>query len=736
MRIDMKQTKFLSAAIILLAAVACQKEKNTLVEKVVEPQVEEDATFTTISAVTQDADTKAFVDGLQVKWNSNDIIAVADDTDNAVVFQLSEGENTANGTFTGDLGGATLGSYAVYPNGSSTAFVGNMAATDYLSTCVYGKAEVPMYGIKGAGDAYTFANIGGAIKVSYTNVPTQAKKFVIAEVSGSGSEKYITGTVEVDNLDSTPSVDLSGLDGRSVEVTAIPSGDITIVVPLPAQSGYNFNVKLVDDSDNTIPGSEKNANTITITQNKLKPFPVIAIPDAYVMFEERFSASTGNSTGFSGGAGSGTFTADNDGWSAKEDKAYGAGAAAKFGTGSIVGEVETPSISIPEAYRAQPVTLHFKAAAWSGDGTSLSLTVTGATASKTAITIGDASWTEHDITLTSLSETISVKFTPSKRLFLDDVVVFFGPTLPSERALASISYDEHSFNAAVGGAFVAPTLNNPNSISEISYSTSDSDIADVDENTGAVIIGTKTGTVRITATFAGNATYRPASDYYDIEVSDPINVTYWINGSKTVVAAAEGQALNTVLPATPDCGISGYEFAGWSESTVATTDTKPTYTSATEVPALGIELWAVFVKVAMTPIDAGNVTYDSNDWSSRGTSGGGGGYIYSEGGVSFAFENAYEASGHIKVYGSASKITITADRNITGIDVTFTSASNNYLGGDNFAVDKTSGTWSGTPSTSVVLTKNSGTQARVTKFVVSLAAGTKKTYSGYTTTPE
>lgn len=289
----MKQTKLFSAAFILLAAIACQKEQEKPIEKVSEPSVElveEDSTnFYTITATTKEADTKAYVDGLQVKWNENDEIVVAVEGDNAVVFQLSDGENTANGTFRADLGGKALGSYAVYPNGSDASFSGNTVYTNYLSSWAYGKAEVPMYGSKGAGDAYTFANVGGAIKVNYTNVPSGAKKFVISEVSASGSEKFITGAVEIDNMDSTPSVKTSYLDGRSVEVTDITPGDITLVIPLPAQSGYKFNVKLVDASSNAIPGSEKNANGITITQNKLKPFPTIdlkATKDALLWGED------------------------------------------------------------------------------------------------------------------------------------------------------------------------------------------------------------------------------------------------------------------------------------------------------------------------------------------------------------------------------------------------------------------------------------------------------------------
>ena len=658
----MKKIQLFSAAIIILAAAACEKEQQEIKEAV-------SGNTTTITGITQETDTKTYVDGLQVKWSAGDVLAVADEDDAAISFPLSGGENTATATFNGDLNGKELGNYAVYPKGSSAGFSGNTVYLDYLDGWDYGKAEIPMYGVNDGTGKYSFYNIGGALKVTYSNVPSEAKKFVLTETHTGGAEKYITGAVEVDDLDTTPSVEFGYLNGQSVTINNVTSGDLSLVIPIPTDSGYNFNVKLIDADSKTIPGSEKNATNVEIKENKLKAFPTIAIPDSYVMFEERFEASTGSLTSFGGTDGNGTFSADNDGWVTAAG--YGADGAAKFGAGSKSGDATTPSIAIPAAYRSQPVSLHFKAGSWSGDGTSLSLVVTGATASESSLTMGNAAWKEFDITLTSLSENITIKFSPAKRFFLDDVVVFFGPSVPAERGLAGLSYSTTSYAAATGSVFVAPTLNNPNSLTGIEYSSNDTDIATVNSSTGAVTIGSKTGTVRITASFAGNAEYRAGSAYYDIEVSDPVYVNYWINGDKTTVAAAEGQLLSTILPATPSCGIAGYQFAGWSESTVATTDTEPTYTSKTTVPADGLTLYAVFVVVDTEDVAANDVTYNSSDFSSRGTSGGGGGYTYSEGGVSFVFENAYESS-HIKVYGGSSKVTITAERNITGISVTFT----------------------------------------------------------------
>ena len=421
----MKKIQLFSAAFILLAASACEKEQQEVQNPI-------SGELTTITAVAQESETKAYVDGLQVKWSAGDVLAVADEDDAAIAFPLVGGENTATATFNGDLSGKALGDYAVYPKGANANFSGSTVYTDYLTGWDYGKAEIPMYGINDGTGKYSFYNIGGALKVTYSNVPTEAKKFVLTETHTGGDVKYITGAVEVDDLDSTPSVELGYLDGQSVTVNNVTSGDLALVIPIPTGTGYNFNVKLIDADSKTIPGSEKNASNVQIKENKLKSFPEIAIPDSQTFFEERFYASTGSVSTFSGSEANGTFKADNAGWAATSDKMFGAGSAAKFGTTSVTGVATTPSISIPAAYRNQPVSLHFKAAGWSGDGTTLSLSVSGATCSASSVTLTSAKWKEFDLTLTSLSETISITFTPAQRFCLDDVIVFFGPSVPAE----------------------------------------------------------------------------------------------------------------------------------------------------------------------------------------------------------------------------------------------------------------------------------------------------------------
>lgn len=294
--------KKFSLFITILAAVsmiACQKEQEKEIEPVNEP--EKEVVLTTISATAGDVATKAYVDGLQVKWSAADVIAVANEDDDIVEFTLNGGENTASATFSGDLSGKALGTYAVFPNTANAAVVSNTATVDYKASWEYGKSEVPMYGVNDGAGSYTFNNIGGAIQVTYSNIPatTLGKYFKITETHTGGEAKYITGAVNISNLDSTPAFDFSSLNGQEVTVNSIDKDatEVTLVVPVPTGTGFNYQVALYEvGASSPIPGSVKNASNKTINANKIMRFPSIDLKAAKneVLWSESFDGLSNN----------------------------------------------------------------------------------------------------------------------------------------------------------------------------------------------------------------------------------------------------------------------------------------------------------------------------------------------------------------------------------------------------------------------------------------------------------
>ncbi|WP_231478037.1 DUF6359 domain-containing protein [Xylanibacter brevis] len=115
--------------------------------------------------------------------------------------------------------------------------------------------------------------------------------------------------------------------------------------------------------------------------------------------------------------------------------------------------------------------------------------------------------------------------------------------LTINKATAGITYSENAFEIMLNDdSFVAPTLNNPNSLSGITYSSNNTNLAVVDENTGELWYDSSiTGTAIITADFAGNDWYNSGSANYTITIIDPT-----VKGSKynpyTVAEVIDGTA--------------------------------------------------------------------------------------------------------------------------------------------------------------------------------------------------
>ena len=84
-----------------------------------------------------------------------------------------------------------------------------------------------------------------------------------------------------------------------------------------------------------------------------------------------------------------------------------------------------------------------------------------------------------------------------------------------------LSFAETAFTVEPGADFTAPELTNPYNVT-VAYSSSDAEIAAVVEATGDVTIGKKEGTATITATFAGDDTYKAAEASYTITVKKPV----------------------------------------------------------------------------------------------------------------------------------------------------------------------------------------------------------------------
>ena len=121
-------------------------------------------------------------------------------------------------------------------------------------------------------------------------------------------------------------------------------------------------------------------------------------------------------------------------------------------------------------------------------------------------------WTGETNSVELTASNAQVRITKLKVSYIED-----------PRAAAGIAYETTEYGATINGAFTTPTLTNSHNLT-VTYSSSDQNLAQVDENSGEVTIGAAEGTVTITATFAGNDTYKPGTASYTINIIDPTPV--------------------------------------------------------------------------------------------------------------------------------------------------------------------------------------------------------------------
>ena len=86
------------------------------------------------------------------------------------------------------------------------------------------------------------------------------------------------------------------------------------------------------------------------------------------------------------------------------------------------------------------------------------------------------------------------------------------------REECGLAYTAEAFTANIGGENEFPTLKNPNDLA-VTYDSENPAVATVDEN--GIVEPIAEGTTKITATFAGDDTYKAGSVFYTLTVVDP-----------------------------------------------------------------------------------------------------------------------------------------------------------------------------------------------------------------------
>ena len=155
------------------------------------------------------------------------------------------------------------------------------------------------------------------------------------------------------------------------------------------------------------------------------------------------------------------------------------------------------------------------------------------------------------------------KYSSTYEFDKNNVIVAYKP-------IALLSWSAASYDAELGGSNSFPTLTNTNSVS-VTYSSSNTDAATIDRNTGAITL-VAAGTTTITAAFAGNETYKANSVSYSLKVKNAItraDISFNVDGGSAVENLTAQTSLPNPLPTTTK---AGKNFGGWytdAEKTVA-----------------------------------------------------------------------------------------------------------------------------------------------------------------------
>ena len=239
-----------------------------------------------------------------------------------------------------------------------------------------------------------------------------------------------------------------------------------------------------------------------------------------VFFYESFDTNDGtggNDDKWNGSIAFQNISSDNSGWAFSYGK--GANQCAKFGTGEAAGSATTPKLGITSG----EATLWFKAGAWNGNKETLNISVTAsgdAKISQSSFVLVKGMWTEYSCVISGADETTKVSFAAmnasNNRFFLDEVCAYIGKK-PVKKTAQVLSFGKTTdYTCYVDEVFVTPELLGAKT--DVTYSSSDENVATVDATTGTVTI-IAAGSTTIEASAVETEEYRSASASYKLTVS-------------------------------------------------------------------------------------------------------------------------------------------------------------------------------------------------------------------------
>lgn len=450
--------KLFLTVLVAMAVFSCAKETEVNTDA---PLAKKTITLTaTVDDNIIDAtETKTYLDGLNILWNDDEVVKAYG------IYSYDSETRTVSGDkkkadFTFDIEDGDEIHYAIYPAanaaGADEEHMEVTIPTEQIATAdSFDPDAMVAIGRVQEGGKIAFMNVGALLSIVINNDDIESVEITATEAN----TESMTGTadIEIDGSDNIATV-TDGLT-TSVKLTGgLNNGETYYFVVYP---GTYSNLRIVvTDTDGAI-AVYRNKKTFTVARNENWKIADLTIPAGKWVpasvetdfFYESFDGFTGNANNVGGNDDqwsdinpSGTKAYDNDGWDITSPG--GADRCLKTGAKSTVGTATTPAFTgIGEG--TKDVTISFKAAEWTGDGTDLTLSITGGgTLGKTAFTMGSEEWATLSTTITGATSSTKVTFTPTKRMFLDEVRVTGTASRDDSPQHYTVTYDA---NGATSG---------------------------------------------------------------------------------------------------------------------------------------------------------------------------------------------------------------------------------------------------------------------------------------------
>ena len=537
-RISIMKKTFIFSAIALIALAACTKEKD-----IQEPVVPQGETITIVASVDQ---TKTTESAAVFSWGATETISVGTSDYEYVSFEVSD---AATGTFAHTFSGSAPDLLmAVSPAQIAGEVFAGTDCYDVTLPAVYnnyvqGTTNALMIGSPDSQTAnkFIFRHAAALLKITYANVPVGTSSFVLE------ADENITGTVTLDDITAdkieiqNSNGDLSGSEVTINLPQAVtePNTTLTFYVPVPTGNYELLNIYLAN-SGGKIDATEKSMDRsgkspLALARGDVFTFPTITLPktDYFVKVTSTDDLMNGKYLiVYEGGTNSSNVTVPSVAFkgSLESPDATNNGVAVTINSNKIIATNELKdeafTISIDDGTILSASGKYIGVGSYTnsiaGSDNADTYTNSFSIDSGNAI-IGISFGSSGTCTMRYNYASDQLRFRyykngqqPVALYLLNDGTA----TVPStHKPSAELSYTETELNVLFEDkdSFTAPTLTNPHDVT-VTYSSNNDSVAEVDAGTGVVTIKA-VGVATITASFAGDDTYKEGSASYTITVT-------------------------------------------------------------------------------------------------------------------------------------------------------------------------------------------------------------------------